>query len=183
MKKFINFKAGFFLLLSINALAVLARVIYVTPPISINSEPLPQDRAADVQAILKLEQTVADGWAAGDGGLMASAYTEQVDYVTFLGDRLQSKAAIASVHQALFANVLKGSSLADREVRSIRFLADSVALIHLTGAVKTAGRKEPKKNRASIQTMVAVRHDGEWKFTAFHNTRIRRLSLLEAIGM
>lgn len=183
MKKFITFKTGFIVLLSINALVILAHFIYLTPPITISSELLPQDRAADVQAILELEQTAADGWAAGDGALMASVYTEQADYVTFLGDRLQSRAAIASVHQALFDNALKGSSLANREVRSIRFLADSVALIHVTGAVKTAGRKEPKKSRASIQTMVAVKHDGGWKFTAFHNTRIRRLSLWDAIGM
>jgi hypothetical protein len=35
------------------------------------------------------------------------------------------------------------------------------------------GRSTPSPERDSIQTLVAVRRAGVWRFVAFHNTRIR----------
>ena len=35
------------------------------------------------------------------------------------------------------------------------------------------GKSEPAPERDSIQTLVAVKRNGEWLFAAFHNTRVR----------
>ena len=35
------------------------------------------------------------------------------------------------------------------------------------------GKTKPSPERASIQTLVAVREDDEWRFAAFHNCRVR----------
>jgi hypothetical protein len=34
-------------------------------------------------------------------------------------------------------------------------------------------KTKPSPERDSIQTLVAVRRDGVWRFAAFHNTRVR----------
>ncbi|QNL48208.1 SgcJ/EcaC family oxidoreductase [Olivibacter sp. SDN3] len=183
MKKYITFKTGFITLLTINMLIIAANYIYVTPPINNTTLPLPEGKTNDVKEIMALEKLSAAGWAAGDGEMLASVYTDRADYVTFNGEWLQSKKEIDLVHQDLFDGVLKGSSIENREVRSIRFITDSVALVHMTGAVKHKGRKRPAKSRASIQTLVALKTAGEWKFTAFHNARISRISLWEGIKM
>ncbi|MFC3199318.1 SgcJ/EcaC family oxidoreductase [Parapedobacter deserti] len=183
MKKYTTFKTGFIALVTINTLIIIANNIYVTPPINIRTQQLPAGRANDIDAIKALEQLSAEGWAEGNGKKMASVYTDRADYVTFNGEWLQSRREIDSLHQELFDGVLKGSSIENRKIQSIRFLTDSVAVVHITGAVKHKGAKKPAKSRDSIQTLIAWKNDGKWKFTAFHNARISRVSLWEGIMM
>lgn len=59
---------------------------------------------------------------------------------------------------------------------SIRFLAPDVALVHATGSTVMPGKSGPSPERDSIQTLVAVRRGGEWRFAAFHNTRVRPIN-------
>ena len=35
------------------------------------------------------------------------------------------------------------------------------------------GKTKPSPERDSIQTLVAVREDAQWRFAAFHNSRVR----------
>jgi uncharacterized protein (TIGR02246 family) len=58
-------------------------------------------------------------------------------------------------------------------VTNIRFLTPDVALVHATGGTIMAGKTAPSAERASIQTLVATKREGEWRFTAFHNNRVR----------
>jgi hypothetical protein len=51
--------------------------------------------------------------------------------------------------------------------------------VHATGSTIFPGETEPRPSRESIQTLVAVLRDGEWKFTAFHNTRVVRRTPLQ----
>lgn len=183
MKKYITFKVCFIILLTINMLIIVANYIYVTPPITIRTQALPEGKDQDIVAIKALEKLSAEGWAEGDGEKMASVYTDRADYVTFNGEWLQSRYEIDSLHQELYDGVLEGSSIENRMIQSIRFLTDSVAIVHITGAVKHKGSKKPAKSRDSIQTLVAWKTGGQWKFTAFHNARISRVSLWEGIKM
>ncbi|WP_158616709.1 SgcJ/EcaC family oxidoreductase [Corallococcus sp. CA054B] len=95
-----------------------------------------------------------------------------MDYVAFDGSHIQGRQANAEAHQALFDGVLRGSQL-DGEVKSLRFLAPDVALIHTEGVIKLRWQRKAPKGRRSIQTMVAVKREGVWFFTAFQNTRIQ----------
>ncbi|WP_162276632.1 SgcJ/EcaC family oxidoreductase [Olivibacter domesticus] len=183
MKKYMSTKVLLLIVLFINALVIISNFIYVTPSIVLKSEPFSKERTDDVEEIKALEAIVAKGWATGDARMMASAYTDDADYVTFNGEWLKGKQAIIDTHQSLFDGVLKGSSLADREIKAIRFLTENVALVHVTGSVKQKWREKPAKSRKSIQTLVAIKKDGIWKFATFHNTRVSRISLWDAIIM
>jgi uncharacterized protein (TIGR02246 family) len=70
---------------------------------------------------------------------------------------------------------MKGSRLVGR-VKDVRFLSPNVALMHAVGSTVVRGKSEPSPERDSIQTLVAVRQDGEWRLAAFQNTRIRPMS-------
>lgn len=48
-----------------------------------------------------------------------------------------------------------------------------MALVHSKGAVLKRNEKKPSKRALSVQTMVAVRQEGAWRFAAFQNTRYR----------
>jgi hypothetical protein len=55
----------------------------------------------------------------------------------------------------------------------VRFLGSDVALVHATGGTIMRGKNMPSPERESIQTLVAVRNGDGWRFSAFHNTRVR----------
>jgi uncharacterized protein (TIGR02246 family) len=117
-------------------------------------------------------------WNQGDGPLFASYFTKEADYVTFAGEHLLGRQAIAEAHQALFTGILKGSQLLG-EVKDIRFLSPEVAVMHGVGMVKLRWQRKPSSNRQSINTQVAVKQLGEWKIAAFHNCRIQPPGLLQ----
>ncbi len=130
------------------------------------------DMQADEAQLRELVRALYDRWAAGDAEGYAALFTEDADYVAFDGVNQKGRGAIIAAHSPLFTRWLKGSRLVG-EIASIRLLAPDVALLHLTGDTIMAGKSSPAPGRASSQTMVAVKRGGEWRFTAFHNTRVR----------
>jgi hypothetical protein len=110
-------------------------------------------RNADEAAIRELFGLLLDDWGRGDGEAYGSRFTEDADYVAF--DKF-----------------LKGTRLTGR-VLSIKFPSPDVALVHATGGTVMRGKTRPSPERDSIQTLVAVREDAEWRFAAFHNSRVR----------
>jgi uncharacterized protein (TIGR02246 family) len=130
------------------------------------------NRSADERAIHDLFEKLLEDWARGDGDSYGSRFTEDADYVAFDGTRTKGKEEISASHQELFDKWLKGSRLTGR-ILGIKFLGPDVALVHATGGTVMRGRTKPSPERDSVQTLVAVGRDGEWRFAAFHNSRVR----------
>ena len=142
-------------------------------PIASAPDPAP---AADDAAVRALVDKLLAAWGRGDGRAYGDLFTDDADYVAFDGSRTVGRAAIAASHQALFDTWLKGTRLVG-QVEGVRFLAPDVALVHATGATLMPGKDRPV--RPSIQTLVAVRRDGDWRFAAFHNTRVVHRNALQ----
>ena len=133
------------------------------------------DSSADEAAIRGLFDALLEDWGRGDGDAYGSRFTQDADYVAFDGSRTTGLRNIASSHQRLFDKYLKGTRLTGR-IESIRFLGPDIALVHATGGTVMRGKSSPSPERDSIQTLVAVRRGDEWRFAAFHNSRIRPIS-------
>jgi uncharacterized protein (TIGR02246 family) len=129
-------------------------------------------RSADEAAVRDLYRELMDGWNRGSGEAFAAAFTEDGDLVAFDGTHFEGRGEIAPFHQQLFDKWLKGSRLVGR-IKDVRFLSPDVALMHAVGSTVMRGKSEPSPERDSIQTLVAVRQDGEWRLAAFQNTRVR----------
>jgi len=134
-----------------------------------------EDRRHDEHEIHTLLANLLDDWGRGDGAAYGSRFTEDVDYVAFDGSITRGRQAVVDSHQALFDKWMKGTRLVG-QIDSIRFLdeAGDVALVHAAGSTILAGETRPRRSRDSIQTLVAVKQAGAWRFTAFHNGRILR---------
>lgn len=128
--------------------------------------------SADEAAIRELLQKLLEDWGRGDGDSYGSRFTEDADYVAFEGTHTKGRLEIASSHQQLFDKFLKGTRLTG-QIESVKFPSPEVALVHATGGTVMRGKSKPSPERDSIQTLVAVKRDGEWLFAAFHNTRVR----------
>jgi uncharacterized protein (TIGR02246 family) len=133
--------------------------------------------SADEAAIRDLFQQLLDAWGRGDGRAYGALFTEDADYVAFDGSRTRGRHQIATSHQDLF-DKWKGTRLTG-QVDSLRFLGPDVALVHATGGTLFPGQRDPRPRRPSIQTLVATKRDGTWRFTAFHNCRIVHRSPLQ----
>jgi len=133
------------------------------------------DYTADEAAIRDLFRRLLDDWGRGDGEAYGSRFTEDADYVAFDGSHTRGRRAIADSHQQLFDKFLKGTRLTGR-IESVRFLGPDTALMHAVGGTVMRGKTRPSPERDSIQTLVAVRRDGQWRFAAFHNSRVRPIS-------
>jgi uncharacterized protein (TIGR02246 family) len=129
-------------------------------------------RNPDEVAIRELFGLLLDDWGRGDGEAYGSRFTEDAEYVAFDGTRTRGRWEIAASHQQLFDKFLKGTRLTGR-VLSMKFVRPDVALIHATGGTVMRGKTKPSPERDSIQTLVAVREGAEWRFAAFHNSRVR----------
>ena len=126
----------------------------------------------DEAKIHALFENLLGDWGRGDGEAYGSRFTEDADYVAFDGSRTRGRREISASHQRLFDKFLKDTRLTGR-ILSIRFLGPDVALVHTTGGTIMRGKTKPSPERASIQTLVAVREGADWLFTAFHNSRVR----------
>jgi uncharacterized protein (TIGR02246 family) len=128
----------------------------------------------DETAVRDLYQELMDAWNKGSGDAFAAVFTQDGDLVAFDGTHFKGREEIAPFHQELFDKWLKGTRLVGR-VEDVRFLSPEVALMHAVGSTVMRGKSEPSPERDSIQTLVAVRRDGEWRLAAFQNTRVRRM--------
>jgi len=129
-------------------------------------------RQTDEAKIRTLFEDLLGDWGRGDGEAYGSRFTEDADYIAFDGTHTRGRREISASHQQLFDSFLKGTRLTGR-ILSITFASPDVALIHATGGTIMRGKTKPSPERASIQTLVAVREGDEWRFTAFHNSRVR----------
>jgi uncharacterized protein (TIGR02246 family) len=135
-------------------------------------------KASDEDAIRQLFQNLVTSWNKGDGGAYAAQFTEDSDYIAFDGTHFKGRKANAENHQKLFDTFLKGSTLEEQRITDLRFITPDVALLHMVGTVKLRWQKKPAPGRSSIQTLIAVKQNGEWKFAAFQNTRIQKRNWL-----
>jgi uncharacterized protein (TIGR02246 family) len=132
-----------------------------------------QGRAATHEpAVRELYQRLMDGWNRGDGTAFAAVFTDDGDLVAFDGTHLRGREQIAAVRQRLFNKYLKGTRLVG-QVEQVRFLDHDMAVLHAVGNTVMRGKSAPARQRASIQTLVAVRRDDGWRVAAFQNTRVR----------
>ena len=139
---------------------------------TMQEENITRNRIADEEAVRDLYRELMDGWNKGSGEAFAAVFTEDGDLVAFDGTHFEGREEIAPFHQELFDKWMKDTRLVGR-VKDVRFLSPDVALMHAVGSTIMRGKTAPSPERDSIQTLVAVRHDGQWRLAAFQNTRLR----------
>src|SRR5258706_11785589 len=100
-------------------------------------------------------------------------YTPDADLVTVRGEVMKGRGEIEAGLNRIFQTRAGSATLREIDI-AIRFLGPDIALAHVTnelsGLVGAAGEPLPAHRERSIR--VFVREDGQWKVTAFHNTRL-----------
>jgi uncharacterized protein (TIGR02246 family) len=126
----------------------------------------------DDRAIHDLYTRLMQAWTDNDAVAYGACFTADCDYVSYDGTRAAGCRPMQDAHDRLFRGVLAGSSLVG-ELESVRHIAPGVAVAHGTASVLMPWRSRLPRRRLSRQTLVAVRTDDGWRFTALHNGRVR----------
>jgi uncharacterized protein (TIGR02246 family) len=114
--------------------------------------------------IKALWQRMAEGWAAGDGERFASAFAPDTEFVNVRGEQQHGRETVAKNHEALFQTRYRATVLT-AEVRTIRYITDDAAVVHVASTVHSAGGDTTDTHAQAV----VERRDGEWLITAFHN--------------
>jgi uncharacterized protein (TIGR02246 family) len=130
------------------------------------------DIANDEAAIRARFQQMVDGWNHGYDEIFASSIDDEADCVSSDGTHTKGRKESVSSRETLFGRRIKDAIFVGT-VKSVRFLAPSVALVHASGGIINSGGRKLFVEQKSIQTLVAVKRSGKWYFTAFHGARIK----------
>ncbi|WP_248959024.1 SgcJ/EcaC family oxidoreductase [Sphaerisporangium perillae] len=128
---------------------------------------------SDLAALRHIWEREAVAWARGDAAAYAAAYTRDADLVNIRGEHLRTRDGIASRIQYYFDNQLKKTRLLRLEER-VRFVSPTMAIIVRKDCVLYGTETACRPDTLSLNTSVAVKHDGRWMITSFHNTLVRR---------
>ena len=125
-------------------------------------------------AIRKVIDEMTIGFNSHDGRAASVMYLTDARLVTVRGEVMSGQAEIEKGLNAIFATRAKNATHKTLDV-SIKLLRPDIAVAHVTnelsGLVAPDGQGLPPHQELSLR--VFIKHEGEWRVAAFHNTMIR----------
>ena len=124
--------------------------------------------AEDDDAVRALYFEMLKQWNQRNARAIAVLYGPQSLQVGFDGSQMIGAAEIESTLGQIFAHHATAAYIG--KVRSVRLIAPDVALLHAVVGMLPPGKTEINPAVNAIQTLLAKKHDGQWRIELFHNT-------------
>ena len=115
-----------------------------------------------------LYHRLLDRWNERDGRGMAELFAEDGCVVGFDGSQLNGRAAIEAEMLRIFEHHTPAAFVGI--VREVRRLTDDVELLRAVAGMVPPGQDDINPAVNAVQSLIAVRRDGEWKLALFQNT-------------
>ncbi|HJQ22896.1 MAG TPA: SgcJ/EcaC family oxidoreductase [Blastocatellia bacterium] len=127
--------------------------------------------AKDETAIRAIITGLADAWTRGDSRAWGEAFIPDADFTVWNGLYVKGREAITRGHAQIFSTIYKDTKQR-LSVRSIRFLGDDVAVVHVEGSVVKKSEAFPATPQV-VPLFVMKKEQGRWLIVAFQNTKIQ----------
>jgi len=124
--------------------------------------------AADEAAIRSNYQNLLECWNRRKADDFAALFMDDGNQVGFDGSQVNGRVEIAPHLSAIFADHQTASYVGI--VREVRFLTPEVALLRAVVGMVPHGKSDLNPATNAIQSLVAVRDNGEWRIALFQNT-------------
>jgi uncharacterized protein (TIGR02246 family) len=122
-------------------------------------------------AVERLHAEILDAWNRRDAAAYAKQFADDALVVGFDGSEMHGREEIAAQLEAIFADHQVASYV--RLVRSVREIADGVALLHAVVGMLPPGGDDVMPDRNAVQLLLALRGADGWRAQAFQNTPAR----------
>ena len=119
-------------------------------------------------AVRALYQQLLDGWNRRDSAAFAALFVTDGESIGFDGSQLIGQAEIAASLHAIFANHVTPPYVG--KIRSVRMPRPDVAILRAVVGMVPPGQSHLDPGLHTVQTLVATRHDGEWRIDLFQST-------------
>ena len=126
----------------------------------------------DEKQIRKLFDTMKQAWEDADAAAFGACFTEDSDFVSFRGEHYKGKASNITAHEKSFNSTLKNTRLYIN-IKSIRFLNETMAVVHAEGTVLKEF-ETPTNCNLKYATNMLIKEQGTWKITSFHNSQKKK---------
>src|SRR3989442_1941139 len=124
--------------------------------------------STDETRVRSLYQELLEQWNKRSGREMADLFAEDGNLIGFDGSQINGRPEIGSVLGQIFADHPTAAYVAI--VREVRFLSPSVAVLRAVAGMLPPGQSDINPAVNAVQTLVAVRSDGQWRIALFQNT-------------
>lgn len=115
-----------------------------------------------------LYREMLDGWNRRNADAFAASFDEDSDVVGFDGSQMKGQAEIASTLRQIFADHLTAPYVS--KVREVRFLSPEIAILRAIVGMVPHGQFDIAPQLNAIQTLVAMKRNGQWRITIFQTT-------------
>jgi uncharacterized protein (TIGR02246 family) len=122
----------------------------------------------NVNDVQWLHREILSSWNDRDAVAYARLFTEDAHVVGFDGSEMNGRAEIEKSLTQIFSDHPTGAYVA--KIRQIRPLSSDVAVLRAVAGMVPAGRADLNPELNAVQTLVAVKRDGQWQAAMFQNT-------------
>ena len=120
------------------------------------------------EAVRRLYAELIAGWNDRRGDAFAAPFAVDGTVIGFDGSERHGHDAIAGEMDRIFADHETAPYVAN--VKGVRLLGPEVALLRAVVGMIPPGGSDIEPARNAHQTLVAAKHDGEWRVVLFQNT-------------
>jgi uncharacterized protein (TIGR02246 family) len=122
----------------------------------------------DEPAIRTLYHQLLAGWNRRQAGELAALFTQDGQQVGFDGSQYNGRAAIEAAIGQIFADHQTARYVG--KIKEVRWLTPQVALLRAVVGMVPPGQTDLNPAVNAIQSLVAVKQDGQWRIALFQNT-------------
>jgi uncharacterized protein (TIGR02246 family) len=122
----------------------------------------------DDSEIEALYHGLLDSWNRRDAEGYAALFDEDAHLVGFDGSMIDGRGEIAPTLAKIFADHPTQEYVS--RIRAIRFLSPDVAMLGAVAGMVPRGQSDIDPRLNAVQTMVALKRQGEWRIVLFQNT-------------
>lgn len=124
--------------------------------------------ASDEADVRSIYQRLIDAWNRRDAAAYAALFDDVTNVVGFDGSQMNGRSEIESTLAGIFAHHQTAPYLSI--VREVRMLTAEVAILRAVAGMVPPGQTDINPAVNAIQSLVAVKRDGQWRIALFQNT-------------
>ena len=128
----------------------------------------PEPEPVGESAIRDLYLQLLAGWNKRNADEFAALFEEEGHCVGFDGSSMNGRAEIRSHLHQIFADHPTAAYI--EKIREMRFLTPDVAVLRAVVGMVPPGQSNLNPAANAIQTIIAVKHEDQWRIALFQNT-------------
>jgi uncharacterized protein (TIGR02246 family) len=122
----------------------------------------------DEVEVRELYRQILDGWNKRNAEAFAVPFAVDGESIGFDGSQLVGRTEIVSTLRQIFADHPTAPYVS--KVKSVTLLTPEVAVLRAIAGMVPPGQSELNPAVNTLQTLIAVKSDGQWRIVLFQNT-------------